>query len=404
MASAKIAIYSLLLIWIAAKSTDLAIGIAGEVVFGQYATLMFFSVLWISFATSAQGNYVSRLIARLQATPSWQQEVFDFTSGITISRGIGFLIISSIYLWWQDFEFLHLISFFILALIGTYSAVCIEVEFYTGQWKRYIFRSIIRPISFILFLIMTSPFVPPLDALVCSAFVAGLIEFAVCSALGGAWIIRSCQWRPSMANERSALIDIVSTQSDRLFSIFASDAAFFASTAILSQLRIGLFSILKPVSRNVWLCYLERTNLDRARTIRFIVFTTMILALTVPPSVVKASFDFLSLSNLGAMAAPHFAILIIICACAFACKKELAELILLEKDQCLFVANSVSAVCGMAIMGYGIYKTEINVVLVGIAIRYFIHKLIIQYFAFIFNRCWTIDSAICVLLIGTVLT
>lgn len=403
MASATIIIYSLLLIWIAAKSTDLAIGIAGEVVFGLYATLMFVSTLWISFATSTQGNYVSRLIARLQVTPSWQQEVFDLTSGITISRSIGFLAIAAIYLWWQDFEFWHVISFLILALIGTYSAVCIEVEFYTGKWKRYILRSIIRPVSFIFFLIISSSLLLPLDALVGSAFVAGLIEFAVCSSLGGAWLIRSCQWRPSIANERSAIVDILSTQSDRLFSIFAADAAFFASTAILAQLRIGLFSILKPVSRNVWLCYLERTNYTETRIIRFIVFTIMILATTVPQRVVGASFDFLGLSNLGVMAAPHFETLIIICACAFACKKELAELVLLEKDRCLLVANSVSAISGMAVMGYGIYSTEINVVLIGIASRYFIHKLIIQYYSFIFTRCWTIDSAICLLLIGTVL-
>jgi hypothetical protein len=109
--------------------------------------------------------------------------------------------------------------------------------------------------------------------------------------------------------------------------------------------------------------------------------------------------EFLHLPNLAPIAAAYFPMLIVIAACAFAGKKELASLVLAGRDNHLFAANAVSAVCGAVVVGLGVLTGELTTVLTGLALRYLFHRLLVLAFTFRFTRCWSIDAGACALLL-----
>jgi len=402
MASFAIAVYSVLLLWLQTKSADMALGLAGAETYGLYANLLFFAGLWSAYVITAQGNDMSRVVARLRETPGWQQELYDFATVLTLTRGVAFHILSCIALsllgiaWWQ------VLAFVAASLVSAYSSTCIEVEFYTGRWGRYVMRSVTKPVTFIITLLLLASRLNAIDALVLALLTASLSEFVICHALGFGTRVRRSKWRPAMANEGSALVDIISSQSDRLFALLEPNKAFFANVAVLSQLRTGLFTMIKPLSRSVWLSYLGRRDDDRVRNLRLVILATMFAVCFLPASIVRGGLELLHLPNLAPIAAEYFPMLIVIAACAFAGKKELASLVLVGRDNHLFLANAIAAVCGAAVVGLGVLKGELTTVLFGLALRYLVHRLLVLAFALRLTRSWSIDVAICSLLLALV--
>jgi hypothetical protein len=402
MASIAVAIYSVVLLWLQTKSADLALGLAGADEYGRYANLLFFASLWSAYVITAQGNDSSRVVARLRETPSWQQELYDFTSGLTLTRGVAFHILSCIGLSFLGVAWWHVLAFVAASLVSAYSSTCTEVEFYTGRWGRYVMRSATKPVTFIITLLLLASRLNAIDALVLALLAASLSEFVICHALGFGAIVRRSGWRPAMANEGSALVDIISSQSDRLFALFEPNKAFFANVAVLSQLRTGIFTMIKPLSRHIWLSYLGRRDDARVRNLRLVTLATMFAACFLPPSIIRGGVELLHLPNLAPIAAEYFPMLVAIAACAFAGKKELASLVLAGRDNHLFQANSISAVCGAAVVGIGVLNGEIATILVGLAIRYLVHRLLVLVFSLRLSRCWSIDVGICSILLALV--
>jgi hypothetical protein len=389
--------YSVGLIWLQTKAVDLTLSCLQKEDYGLFSQLTLFSALWTQFVIVGQSNDVGRLIPNIHQETGWRNFIIININHSLKIYGSWYHIILFIATLVFCGSFLVAITICLISILSPYPASILEVEFYAKNLLMYVFRALIKPLLYLLTLILTINYnsQPGIQVMTALCLFVTLIDFLFCMFTRGVVFGATRSINVNKDNVLSALTEISSSNLERLVSVLNPDKIFAGELAVCNQLKTGMFTILKPISRKIWTASLAMSNNVSILRLRLMVLSSLIIFCFIPQQKIANAFHEIYLPNIAQLAGQHSRLIVLVTVCAFASKKELASLIINKQDRILLVANVSSSLIGGVLIFYAVKFGQISAVLLAVSMKFLTHRIIVSLAAWYLYKTSSLDLVVC---------